>query len=276
MTSLERQFQAAPDWLKRHKLRNYQRINRSAQRAAPQRPVGKRLPLSGSESPYNWAPWGKSLIHNVNCYAYAMGSRVKYHNKSVPGNHAGLPPFFSNFKTCKGLAGRVVGDNPKKVYKARACEKCRPGFYKVMMFVAPKNDYMNSTGDFHFYKQHGVVHYQVKRGDTFESIAAFFKVPVSRVRAARTRVDDNKFRRVLVQGRPKLRVGTTIQIRANCFSHKQGWATGPLLYDADGKAILDPRKANRNYGYKYTKYCSSFCVKNKGIDLKPKVTKYML
>jgi hypothetical protein len=70
---------------------------------------------------------------------------------------------------------------------------------------------------------------------------------------------------------PKLVVGKTIKLKVNCFSHKQGWATGPLLYDADKKMITDPRTANRNYGYKYTKYCSSFCVKNRGIHLKPKL-----
>lgn len=261
---------ASPD----KKLANYRRMNAKARalRAARVARVRgpKPLPVSGSEQPYNWAPWGKSLIHNVNCYAYALGSRVKYHNKSVPGNHAGLPPFFSNFKTCRGLAKRVVADNPKKVYRARACEKCRKGFYKIMMFVAPKNDYMDPTGDFHFYKQHSIVHYTVKKGDTYESIAAFFRVPVSRVQQARVRVDDNKFQKPRVlRSRPL--AGKTIAFRANCFSHKQGWATGPLLYDADGKMIRDPRRANRNYGYKYTRYCSSFCVKNKGVDVKPKI-----
>jgi len=92
------------------------------------------LPLSGSESPYSWAPWGKSLIHKVNCYAYAMGSHERFKNRSVPGNHMGLPPFFSNFRTCKGLEKRVIGDNPGKVYRARAAQKCRKGYYKVMMF----------------------------------------------------------------------------------------------------------------------------------------------
>ena len=226
----------------------------------------KRLPLSGSEVPYDWAPWGQSLIHKTNCYAYALSSRAEYKNKSVPGNHAGLPPFFSNFKTCKGLAKRVVGDNPKKVYKARATQECRKGFYKIMMFVAPKNDYMDTTGDFHFYKQHGLIHHKVKRGETYASIASFFKIPVNRVKNAGTRFDDNKFR-VL----KRLYVGKTIRFKVNCFSHKQGWATGPLLYDADGKMITDPRRANRNYGYKYTKYCCSFCVKNKGVDVKPKI-----
>ena len=118
-----------------------------------------------------------------------------------------------------------------------------------MMFVAPKNIYNNSTGDFHFYKQHGRVKYTVKKGDTPTKIARFFKIS-------------------LLQVPSKLPVpGKTINIRANVWSHKLGWATGPLLYDAAGKVIKDPRKANRNYGYKYSKFCCSFCVKNKGIEV---------
>jgi len=229
------------------------------------------LPLSGSESPYTWSPWGSSLIHRVNCYAYAFGAREKFRSRSVPGNHQGLPPFFSDFKTCKGLDKRVIGDNPGKVYLSKANERCRKGFYKVMMFVAPKNDYGDPHGDFHFYKQHGFVYLKIRKGDTYESIARFFRIPVSRVRLAPTRGENGTFRHV-----SKLQVGKTIKIRANCFSHKQGWATGPLLYDASGKVIKDPRRANRNYGYKYTRYCSSFCVKNRGIKLKPKVTENSL
>jgi LysM repeat protein len=123
-----------------------------------------------------------------------------------------------------------------------------------MMFVAPSNKYNNSTGDFHFYKQHGMVDYKIQKGDTYASIARFFKIPVTRIRKP---------------GVALPAVGRTIKIRVNVWSHKLGWATGPLLYDARNQVIKDPRKANRNYGYRYTKYCSSFCVKNKGIDVDP-------
>lgn len=219
---------------------------------------------------YKWGPWGNSGLRRDNCYAYSFGDHSSDNrmNKSVPGNHAGLPPLNSNYKTCKGLCGRVIADNPRRVYRARPTERCKKSYYKVMMFVAPKNDYGNSNGDFHFYKQHGVVDYKVKRGDTYKSIAGFFKIPIIRVQRAKTRTEGNKFVK-----EPKLQVGKTIRFKANVFSHKMGWATGPLLEDAKGKAIFDPRKANRNYAYKYTKYCSSFCVKNKGVDVDPKIRK---
>jgi hypothetical protein len=158
---------------------------------------------------------------------------------------------FHTYRTCKGLAKRVISDNPKKVYQIDGNEKCKKSFYKIMMFVAPTNKYHNSTGDFQFYKQHGLVKYTIRKGDTPGKIAKFFKIAISKI--------------------PKKlpAVGEITKIKANVFSHKLGWATGPLLYDAGGKVIKDPRTANRKYGYNYTKYCSSFCVKNKGIDVNP-------
>ena len=208
------------------------------------------LPLSGFESTYKWTPWGSQGLHVDNCYAYAVGDHAKYRsNKSVPGDHSGMSSIFHTYRTCKGLAERVISDNPRKVYKVKATEKCRKQFYKIMMFVAPTNKYNNSTGDFHFYKQHGLVDYKIRKGDTYASIARFFKIPVSRIT------------------RPLPPPGRIIKIKVNVWSHKLGWATGPLLYDAKQQVIKDPRKADRNYGYRYTKYCSSFCVKNKGIDV---------
>ena len=211
-----------------------------------------KVPLSGSEPVYSWFPWGGSGLHVDNCYAYAVGDHAKYrNNKSVPGNHSGQSSMFHTYRTCKGLAKRVISDNPKKVYQVGGDEKCKRNFYKIMMFVAPTNKYHNSTGDFHFYKQHGLVKYTIRKGDTPGKIAKFFKIAISKI--------------------PKKlpAVGEITKIKANVFSHKLGWATGPLLYDAGGKVIKDPRTANRKYGYNYTKYCSSFCVKNKGIDVNP-------
>ena len=138
------------------------------------------------------------------------------------------------------------------VYKAGANEKCKKGYFKVMMFVSPGRP-MNyiRQGDFHFYKQHGMVEYKIKPGDTIKAVAKFFKVPESRVKKG-----------------GQFKVGKRVIFKANVFSHKRGWATGPLLTDAKGKAITDPRKASRDYpGLNYEKYCSSFCVKDTGIKV---------
>jgi hypothetical protein len=222
-----------------------------------------KLPLSGSERKFVEGKWATPKgIGNNNCYAYAFGDYAAYRwQKSTPGNRSGLSNDGHTYTHCTDLPNRVISDNPTKVYKAKADEKCKKGYYKVMMFVSPgrSSNYIRQ-GDFHFYKQHGVVEYKVKKGDTVTSIASFFKIPESRVRTA-----------------GPLKVGTPIVFKANVFSHKRGWATGPLLTDAKGKAITDPRKASRKYtGLNYEKYCSSFCVKESGVKVgktHPKVGK---
>lgn len=212
----------------------------------------KELPLSGSEPVYTERRWGsKSGIENDNCYDYAFGNYSPHRTqKSSPGNRSGSRNNFNAIRSCGTLPSRVISDNPTKVYKVKAEMACRPGFYKAMMFVAPagKGNPFNS-GDFHFYKQHGRVEYKPKKGDTYEKIAKFFGVPVTRVRRSGAIVP-----------------GKIMRFNANIFSHKRGWATGPLLVDSKGKIIKDPRKAGRHYpGLNYSDYCSSFCVKNKGV-----------
>lgn len=221
------------------------------------------LPLSGSEPRYTNRRWSsKTGVTSNNCYAYAVGDYEAYRwQKSIPGDRSGLSNGKHNYTTCKNLPKRVVSDNPKKVYIAKANEKCKKGYYKVMMFVSPgrPTNYIRH-GDFHFYKQHGVVEYKIKSGDTVNSVANFFKVPISKIKKA-----------------GKFELGKRIVFRANVFSHKRGWATGPLLTDAKGKLIKDPRKASRDYtSLNYKLYCSSFCVKNRGIKVgktHPKIVK---
>jgi hypothetical protein len=208
-----------------------------------------RLPLSGYEPVFTWAPWGTEGKNVDNCYAYAVGDHEKFRlDKSVPGYKVHIKNNGLTYKSCKGLAKRVLADNPKKVYKVNPCVPCRKNFYKIMMFVAPHNIFNNKTGDFHFYKQHGYVDYKLKKGDTRQKIARFFKIPVKNVPGT----INNK---------------GVIKVKANVWSHKQGWGAGPLLVDAKGKAILDPRKADRKYAYDYSKFCSSFCVKNRGMKV---------
>jgi LysM repeat protein len=214
----------------------------------------KRLPLSGSEHRFRLEPWRTKGRQSNNCYAYAVHDYKTFRSsKSVPGEHSGKKWPFHTYTHCKGLSKRVIADNPKKVYKTKAVTKCKPGFYKIMMVVAPSNDYGNLTGDFHFYKQHGSASYKIQEGDTYKSIAKKFGVPYSRILKA--------------GGGKSVKVGRRLNFNVNLFSHKQGWATGPLLKDSNGKVIRDPRKARRKYGYNYSKYCNSFCVKNRGINV---------
>lgn len=214
----------------------------------------RELPLSGSEPVFTDRRWGsKKGVTSNNCYAYAVGDYEAYRfQKSTPGDRSGLSKRNHTYTNCKELPKRVISDNPKKVYRAKAEEQCRKGYYKVMMFVSPgrPTNYIRQ-GDFHFYKQHGVIEYKIKNGDTVKSVASFFRVPISRIKRA-----------------GRFQVGKRIVFKANIFSHKRGWATGPLLVDAVGKVIKDPRKSSRDYKtLNYELYCGSFCVKNRGIKV---------
>ena len=219
----------------------------------------KELPLSGSEKKFTTRLWGsKKGIGNNNCYAYAVNDPEAFRwQKSSPGDRSGLSNGYHNYTHCKGLPNRVISDNPKKVYKVNPIMRCKKGFFKIMMFTSPQ-------GDFHFYKQHGVCEYKIQPGDTMKKIADFFKIPPSRIQMAAKKVGGFK-------------EGKRIVFKVNLWSHKRGWATGPLLTDAKTKMIKDPRKSARNYpGLNYSNFCSAFCVKDRGIKVgktHPKVAK---
>ena len=215
--------------------------------------IKRTPPTNGSELPFTYEPWLTKGIRSNNCYAYAVNDYETYRRqKSVPGARVGKNGFHT-YTACDGLPKRVIADNPKKVYKTRGDCKCKKGYYKIMMVVAPSNRYGNSTGDFHFYKQHSKAIHTIKKGESYASIARKYGVPYSRVLKAGG-------------GKPPV-PGRKLRFAVNLFSHKQGWATGPLLKDSCNKLIRDPRKACRKYGYNYSKYCSSFCVRNKGVDV---------
>jgi hypothetical protein len=195
------------------------------------------MKLSGFEPLFDPRPW-INAVNSDNCYDYAIGdyehTRVV---KSTPGNRAGLSASNINIKSCKDLQKRILSDNPKTVYKCKnPGDVCRRGYYKIMNFVT------SDGSDFHFYKQVRGVKYKVKTGDTRAKLAAFFKVKPSVIP------------RVLVPGR-------VITFPCNLWAHKQGWGAGPILTDARGKTIKDPRKASRKYpGLHYDTFCGAFCV----------------
>lgn len=233
----------------------------------------RKLPLSGAESTFSYMGWGDVGRTRDNCYDYAFGDDERRNVKSVPGNRSRRNFPNSNFTSCKGFTKRVLADNPGKVYHCKnPGAVCRRGFYKVMAFVAPTNNYGNSTGDFHWYKQNKAVRYKIKAGDTVTGLARFFKVSPLTIKRALLRqkrpkrsddglIADPGMKINMRQSGLRLIPGKIITFPVNAWSHKQGWATGPLLVDARGNLILDPRKANRNYGYNYSKFCSAYCVK---------------
>ena len=241
------------------------------------------LPLSGAERTFSWDPWGSKGVTHDNCYDYAFGSFSNNRtSKSVPGDRSGNKANGLTFRTCDGIARRVLSDNPGSVYKMKSgSEKPKPGFYKVMCFVAPSNDFGNTTGDFHWYKEIRAIKYKIRRGDRLTALARFFKVTPMTIRKAlgSARVSTNKnngriankntdlviLNKLTRTARPAetLPVGKVIEIPVKLWSHKTGWAGGPLIVDASGHTITDPRKSDRNFtpGFHYTKFCSAYGVR---------------
>ena len=169
--------------------------------------------------------------------------------------------------------------------------RCKPGYYKVMCFVAPKNDFGNATGDFHWYKHNSGVRYRTRAGDTVLGLARFFRVTPLTIRAALNKAtkpvsatnglianaNNNRTIKSLTKNNELTRhlknntaivPGVVIQFKANLWSHKQGWGTGPQLVDAKGKTIYDPIKAAKVYhpGYHYTKFCSAYAVRRGRVE----------
>ena len=248
------------------------------------RNIIRRLPLSGSEPKFSWEPWGSAGQVHDNCYDYAFGSYSnKRTRKSVPGNRSGVGSNGLTFTTCKGITKRILSDNPRGGAKLMSPHaRCPEGYYKVMCFVAPQNDFGDITGDFHFLKQVGRVRYKTRTNDTVQGVAKFFHVnPATVLRAAHISTaplspndgkisNDTSELHILdainrkVGNKIYLKPNRIIEFPVNLFAHKQGWAGGPLMIDASGKTIIDPRKANLNYhpGFHYTKFCSAWAVHN--------------
>ncbi len=222
---------------------------------------------------FKWDPWGSMGRHHDNCYDYAFGlNNIRSVNKNVPGNMAGNKAWGLTFTKCDGIAKRVLEDYKDLAYRCKPSDPCPPGYYKVMNFVAPNG------GDFHWYRETNGVRYRTRPGDTVTGLARFFRVTPAVIRAAVAKgtrptsasngriSNTNRNLPVLNQmvhsGSGAIRAGRVIQFPVRLWSHKQGFATGPVLVDASGKTITDPRRANRAYpGLNYSKFCSAYMVK---------------
>jgi len=230
--------------------------------------------MSGSEPMFDSTKWP---IKGNNCYDYAFGQIGHRKERSEPGSKIGRPG--TKFTTCgtgiNSMKSRILYDNPKAVYalpKRGECIPCRKGYYKVMAFVAPHNSVGEIYGDFHFYKQVGSVRYQLQSGDTIPKIAKFFRTKPSVIKEALKNVrptkslkngtiDDPSGGKQTTARLHSSLIGKVIRFPVNLWAHKLGWGTRPLLVDASGKTILDPRSANRKYDYDYSTLCGSYCVR---------------
>lgn len=221
---------------------------------------------------FKWDPWGSMGRHHDNCYDYAFGlNNMSSVNKNVPGNMSGNKAWGLTFQTCTGIAKRVLEDYKGLAYRCTGNTPCKPGYYRVMNFVAKE-------GDFHWYRQTTAVRYKIRAGDTVTGVAKFFRVTPMVIRQAMSRatrptsasngrISNSRNNLSLLnafirQGHGVMPPGKVIQFPVRLWSHKQGFATGPVLVDASGKTITDPRRANRNYpGLNYSRFCSAYCVR---------------
>lgn len=205
--------------------------------------AAKKLPTSGAEPLFSDLVYGTERGRlNNNCYAWALGAyRGSGGIKLQPGNMSRQTTNL-NASSCPFIRDRALDDNMKRgIYLADPRKPCRKGYYKIMAFIDKGKDY-------HWYKQNGNLLYRVSDGETRQSIARDLGVPASSV----------------VCPTDQLKLGDLVYVRkAGVFSHKQGFATGPLLRDASGRTIPDPRSANRNYGeYNYRTFCGAMCIRN--------------
>lgn len=202
-----------------------------------------KLPISGSEPVFTDLVYGSPVGKvNNNCYAWALDEyRDSGGIKLQPGDLSRQSTNY-NSVSCPFLKDRTLDDNKTRgIYMVDPKAKCRRGFYKIMAFIDKGNDY-------HWYKQHKDLMYRVSSGETVRSIAKELGVPPTNV----------------VSPSPRPKPGDLVYVKnAKVFSHKQGFATGPLLRDASRRVIPDPRRANRNYGmYNYRTFCGAMCLRN--------------
>jgi hypothetical protein len=121
----------------------------------------------------------------------------------------------------------------------------------------------------------GSVRYKTQPGDTVEGLAKLFHVKADVIRKATLRTyrpltnsdgkiatNNTNVKRPAAKAGTPVTPGRIIRFPANLWAHKQGHASGPLLVDASGKTIVDPRKSNRKWqpGFHYTKFCAAYGV----------------
>lgn len=223
------------------------------------------------------------------CLLHCPVDRSYREDGTVPGDRAlseGRPLNKSQAQRDAGRCSRIVphllADNPGAIYTEAAERACKPGHYKIQCFVqqptAAHGGHDKYTY-FHFYRQNRDVEYRTQQSDTPLSIAVAFGTPVATVleavEAATNITAGGRLLRkvealllpasaVLSRQLTPLAPGTQLLLRdVNLWSHKVGWSTGALLYDACGRAMHDPLQACRqHFTIDYNQYCGSFCVKS--------------
>lgn len=204
----------------------------------------RKLPTSGGEEQFTNATFGsKQGIADNNCYGYAVDwYRDSGGEKLQPGELSGTLRPADDLTRCDVLSQRTLADLATKAgggYPVRPAARCKPGYYKVMSFVAPGKDY-------HWYRQMGDMVLPAPGGKTTAQLAEDLGVDPSQIDSPSPRPGKcDKF----------------VVWRGGLWAHKRG-LDELTTRDAKGRWIFDPREADRDYGsgLDYTKFCGAYCV----------------
>jgi len=150
-----------------------------------------------------------------------------------------------DFQNCENIVKRVLCDNPRYVtkvpkekYNEYMNKDIGPDHHMIAAYLSPGNSSGTGT-DFHFTR----------------------RVPLDVVANAWTHFKKNtpeETHTELVTKRPKY-----------VHIHQRGWSSGgPLLYDASNRLIINPQKANMNFGrVNYSLFCGLFVVKTRATSV---------
>jgi len=118
------------------------------------------LPVSGSEPRNINAYKTPRAVGRNNCMAFAFGEKgVVNGQKQQPGNKSGLKNVDFPLTSCGPMIRRVLRDYKGSVYRGSVGTPCKPGYAKVMPFIAKGRD-------FHWYRQEPNGMWAHKRGLT--------------------------------------------------------------------------------------------------------------
>lgn len=187
--------------------------------------------------------WGIPNKTKANCYTFAlapkMGKGGYYKNRMYKARVGDKCPEFKNvpfeFKNCSQIIKRILCDNPRFVQKVSPHSKwlnanLGPDHHLMCAWLSP-----GKHTDFHFARRLPIQ-------EVFNEWSEFSK---------RT---PKKALIELVTKKPKY-----------VWVHQRGWSnTGPIIYDAKGNLMLDPKKANMNYGsLDYSLFCGLYKVRTR-------------
>jgi hypothetical protein len=191
---------------------------------------------------FNHVVWKIPDGVKANCYLFALAPKVglggyaERPQKSTPGGKCSkYKSKRMNFNDCKGFMKRITCDNPVHVKRFnidKLNEKISPDNHLMCALLSPGKSNGTVSQDFHFLRR--VSYRTVKNAWKFLK----YKTP-----------KQASFQFNLLKPR-------------YVWAHQRGWSKGgPIIHDAVGNLIIDPRYANFNYGrLNYNKLCGIFKV----------------